>query len=430
MPEKQEKMIVEGGRRLEGEVNISGSKNAALPILAATLLTTEPCIIENVPDLSDITEMLDILNCLGAKTEYNKIEGRVTVQVTDESLITAPYELVRKMRASICVLGPLLARRKRAKISMPGGCVIGVRPIDLHLKGMAALGANIEIEHGYIHADTTQLQGCAMFLGGAFGSTVLGTANVMMAATMAQGITVIENAACEPEVEDLANFLIAMGAKITGVGSHHLTIEGVSTLHGCRYTVIPDRIEAGTFMAAAAISDGDIVLKNFRLDHLMAVMDKLNEIGVKVKKLSSENGLDQVRITATKSYKTCDIITLPYPGFPTDLQAQFAALLSLVPGISLITEKIYPDRFMHVSELQRMGANIRKEGATIIVQGVDFLSGAPVMATDLRASAALVLSGLVARGETTIEQIHHLDRGYEKIDEKLKKLGANIRRSY
>lgn len=430
MSEKIEKMVVEGGHRLEGEVTISGAKNAALPILAATLLTTEPCTIEHVPFLSDIGEMIDILHCLGVKAEH-KSDGSVVTQVTDEKPITAPYELVRKMRASICVLGPLLARRKRAKVSMPGGCVIGVRPIDLHLKGMAALGANISIEHGYIHAEAPdpKLIGREMFLGGAFGSTVLGTANVMMAAVLAQGTTVIENAACEPEVQDLGNFLNDMGAKITGAGSHRIVIEGVEELHGAKHRVIPDRIEAGTFMAAAAMSDGDITIKNLCLDHLLVVVDKLHEMGVKIKKLPAQPGeFDQIRIIATRAPKAIDIITLPYPNFPTDLQAQFVALLSLVPGISIVNEKIFPDRFMHVAELQRMGANIRKEGATLIVQGVDFLSGAPVMATDLRASAAMVLAGLVARGETVIEQIYHLDRGYERIDEKLAPLGAKIRR--
>lgn len=421
-------MVIDGGHRLYGEVTVSGSKNAALPILVATLLTKEECVIEHVPFLSDITAMLDLLKCLGVEAKQAE-DGTVTTRVVDETPCTAPYELVSKMRASIGVLGPLLARRKRAKVSFPGGCVIGLRPIDLHLKGMAALGAAIEIEHGYIIANTKQLEGSEIFLGGAFGSTVLGTANVMMAATLAQGTTVIENAACEPEVEDLANFLISMGAKIHGAGSHWITIEGVKELHGAKHRIIPDRVEAGTFMAAAAITQGDVTIRNLRIDHLMGVMDKLREIGVKIDKVPAENGHGEaLRVRGAKTYKPCILTTLPYPGFPTDLQAQFVSILCLASGLSTVSEKIYPDRFMHVAELSRMGAKFTKEGPTVIIEGVDYLSGAQVMASDLRASAALVLAGLVARGETSVSHIYHLDRGYEKLDEKLQKLGAQIRR--
>ena len=418
-----DRMIIEGGHRLQGDIYVSGSKNAALPILVATLLTTEECVIENVPFLEDVKIMLEILESLGVQVEHHE-DGTVVTKVVDESSVIAPYELVRKMRASICVLGPLLAKRKKAQVSMPGGCVIGLRPIDLHLKGMRALGAEIEIEHGYVYAYAPKLVGNAMFLGGAFGSTVLGTANVMMTATLAEGTTVIENAACEPEVQDLANFLISMGAKIEGVGSPHLVIHGVHELHGAHHRIIPDRIEAGTFIAAAAITESDIIIHGAKLEHLFAVTDQLQHIGVKIQKLESGD----VRVRGSKSYSPCTLTTLPYPGFPTDLQAQFVSILSLVPGISMVTEKVYPDRFMHVAELNRMGAQIRKEGSTAIIEGVESLSGAPVIASDLRASAALVLAGLVARGETIIEQIYHLDRGYDRLDEKFAKLGAHIHR--
>ena len=424
-----QKMVVEGGRRLEGEVLVSGSKNAALPILVATLLTTEECIIKNVPDLTDVNTILEILRYLGSDIKRRE-DGALVIRVTDESKVTAPYELVRKMRASVCVLGPLLARRKKAKVSLPGGCVIGVRPVDLHLKGLSALGANIRIEHGYVQAEANALRGENIFLGGAFGSTVLGTANVMTAAVLAEGITTIEHAACEPEIQDLANFLNKMGAKISGAGTHFIQIEGVKELHGTTYSVIPDRIEAGTWMAASAITQGDVIIKDLCLGHLTAVVDKLLEIGVQVEKLpeNTEEGRDIVRVIGNRNYKATEVVALPYPGFPTDLQAQFTALLSLTRGISVVTEKIYPDRFMHVAELNRMGAQIRKEGPMAIIQGVDFLSGAPVMASDLRASAALVLTGLVARGTTSIDRIYHLDRGYENLETKLKNLGAQVSR--
>ncbi len=422
------KLMVRGGRRLEGEVKISGAKNAALPILAATLLAEGECVIKNVPYLTDVDNIIDILRPLGMFIERQE-DGSILTRVEDDSCSTATYELVKKMRASVCVLGPLLATRKKARVSLPGGCVIGIRPIDLHLKGLRALGANIEVIHGYVEAEGEKLRGAEIFLGGAFGSTVLGTANVMMAATLIEGTTIIENAACEPEVQDLANFLRKMGAKIEGAGTHRLVIEGVEKLTGTTYSIIPDRIEAGTFIAASAITQGDILIKDMRIDHLHAVIDKFREIGVEIRKVreNPETGLHDVRARGGKSYQSCDVATLPYPGFPTDLQAQISTVLTLASGISVITEKVYPDRFMHMSELNRMGASVRKEGNTAIVLGVDFLSGAPVMASDLRASAALVLAGLVARGETVIDRIYHLERGYEKIADKFAKLGVEIK---
>ena len=424
-----EKMIVDGGHRLQGEVTISGAKNAALPILVASLLTDEPCVIKGVPFLTDVRTTIEIIKHLGARVEH-QADGTVVSQVVDRQEVTAPYNLVRQMRASVCVLGPLLARRGQAKVSLPGGCVIGIRPIDIHLKGLQALGAHIETAHGYVHAQARELRGNEIFLGGPFGSTVLGTANVMMAATLANGTTIIENAACEPEIQDLAAFLNKMGAKIDGAGSHRMIIDGVKELHGTEHTIIPDRIEAGTFMAAAAITSGDLILNNVRMDHLAAVIDKLKEIGIPVRRLRRDGeGRDQVRVTGGKNWRACQLTTLPYPGFPTDLQAQFAATLALADGISLIVEKIYPDRFMHVAELNRMGAHMHKQGPMVVVQGVEMLSGAPVMASDLRASAALVLAGLVAREQTIIDRIYHLDRGYERLDEKLQKLGAKITRS-
>jgi len=327
------------------------------------------------------------------------------------------------MRASICVLGPILAKLKHAEVSMPGGCVIGPRPIDLHIKGLRAIGADIKIEHGYIVADAKRLKGARVYLGGSFGSSVLATANIMMAATLAKGRTVIENAACEPEMTDLANFLIKMGAKIKGQNTPILEIEGVNSLHGAEYSVINDRIEAGTFMIAAAITSGDVVIKNARVGHLGAVIDRLSNAGIKV-----TNVKEGLRVRTTRSLKPVDVTTFPYPGFPTDMQAQMMALMSITRGISVITEKVYPERFMHVSELARMGAQIILEGGRAIVKGVSRLSGAPVMASDLRASAALILAGLVAKGKTEIARIYHIDRGYDTIEEKLEKLGAKIKR--
>lgn len=415
-----DKIVIEGGRKLKGEVEISGAKNSALPILAAALLSEEESVIENVPNLKDIATMIRLLHALGAKAHYE--DGKVFVKPGKDLKPVAPYKLVSTMRASVCVLGPLLARLGHAEVSFPGGCVIGPRPIDLHLKGLQALGSQIEIEHGYVIAKTKHpLRGRDIYLGGAFGSSVLATGNVMMAATLAKGRTLIENAACEPEVVDLARFLKRMGAKIGGEGSPQIEIEGVKRLKGARYPIIPDRIETGTYMLASAITGGDVWIKKASPGHLNALVDKLRQSGVRV-----DTKEDTIRIRRNGRLKPVDVTTLPYPGFPTDLQAQIMALMALTPGISIITEKIYPDRFIHVSELNRMGARIYLEGNSSIVYGVKHLSGAPVIASDLRASAGLVLAGLVAQGKTEVRRVYHLDRGYERIEEKLSGLGARI----
>ena len=412
--------LIKGGVPLHGTVEISGSKNAALPIMAATLLTDEPCVIRRVPDLSDTRFMVKILESLGATAKFEN--GTVTVHAKKIKGY-ADYDLVRKMRGSICIAGPLLGRLKKARISLPGGCIIGARPINLHLKGFQALGVKIKIEGGYIDATAKKITGGSMFLGGRAGPTVLGTANVMMAAALGEGITVIESAACEPEVVDVANFLNTMGAKIHGAGSPTVTIEGVKKLHGAEHEVIPDRIEAATFIIAAAATNGEITVKGGRADHLRAVIDKLEASNVSVER----RGADMV-VKRKGKLKPADITTLPYSGFPTDVQAQMMALLTLAPGISIITERIFESRFMHVSELARLGAEIEIEGPSAIVKGGKPLSGAPVMASDLRASAALVIAGLAAKGSTQVNRIYHLDRGYEKMDEKLKQLGARIQR--
>ncbi len=415
-----ESFLIKGGVPLHGEVEISGSKNASLPIMAATLLTGEPCIIRGVPDLSDTRFMARILESLGAQVKFTG--GTLTIRAK-KIRGYADYELVRKMRGSICIAGPLLGRLRKARISLPGGCIIGARPINLHLKGFEALGAKIKIEGGYVEATAKKLSGAAMFLGGRAGSTVLGTANVMMAAALADGVTVIESAACEPEVVDLADFLCAMGAKISGAGSPTITITGVEQLHGAEHEVIPDRIETATFAIAAAATDGEIIIRGARADHLRAVIDKLNEANVSV-----ERRRGNLVVRRKGKLKPSDVTTLPYSGFPTDVQAQMTALFTLAPGISIITERIFESRFMHVSELARLGADIEIEGPSAIVKGGRPLSGAPVMASDLRASAALVIAGLAAKGATQVNRIYHLDRGYEKMDEKLQKLGARIRR--
>jgi UDP-N-acetylglucosamine 1-carboxyvinyltransferase len=412
--------LIKGGVPLHGEVEISGSKNAALPIMAATLLTDEPCVIRRVPDLSDTRFMVKILESLGARVKFEN--GTLTVHAKKIKGY-ADYDLVRKMRGSICIAGPLLARLHKARISLPGGCIIGARPINLHLKGFEALGAKIKIEGGYIDATAKKLVGNSMFLGGRAGPTVLGTANIMMAATLADGVTVIESAACEPEVVDVANFLNAMGADISGAGGPTITINGVKKLHGAEHEVIPDRIEAATFLIAAGATDGEVTLRGARADHLRAVIDKLNEAGVSVER-SGTNLIAR----RNKKLKPVDVTTLPYSGFPTDVQAQMMSLLALAPGISIITERIFESRFMHVSELARLGAEIEIEGPSAIVKGGKPLSGAPVMASDLRASAALVIAGLAAKGVTQVNRIYHLDRGYEKMDAKLRKLGARIQR--
>jgi UDP-N-acetylglucosamine 1-carboxyvinyltransferase len=416
-----DKLVVKGGARLKGRVEISGSKNSALPILAATLLTPETCVLHNVPDLSDIRFMLEILRRLGAKVTFEN--GTVTTRA-EKVISEVPYDLVRKMRASICVLGPMIARCGQATISEPGGCSIGDRPIDIHLKGLAELGAASHSEGGNVYIPRAELVGKEIFLGGKFGSTVLGTDNVMMAATRAKGTTIIESAACEPEVRDLAEFLNKMGAKIVGHGTRRVEIEGVEGLGGAEHTVIPDRIEAGTYMVAALITQGEVFLAGADSDHLVNVIDRMKSCGAKIK-CSGEG----IQVSAPRKLSSIDLVTETYPGFPTDMQAQMCALMSVTPGISAITEKIFPSRFMHLSELRRMGASVELEGATAILHGVEHLSGAPVMASDLRASAALVLAGLVAHGTTEVNRVYHIDRGYEHIDEKLRKLGAEIERA-
>ncbi len=414
-----EKLVIEGGLPLSGEVKISGSKNAALPILAASLLTDEPVILRNVPILRDTTTMIKLLKSLGKIVE---IDGdRVKITSNGKTRHVAEYKLVSTMRGSFCVLGPLLAKLGKAKVSLPGGCVIGIRPVDLHLKGIKALGAKIQIDGGYVISRAKKLKGTHIYLGGVFGSSVLATANVLMAAVLAEGETVIESAACEPEIEDLSNMLRAMGARIRGVGSPRLTITGVKRLRGVSYRVIPDRIEAGTYILIGAATRSDIKLRGADITHLMALTDKLKEVGVKVTAKR-----DVVKVKCKKNYNPVSITTYPYPGFPTDLQAQFMALMTIVEGVSVITDKVYPDRFIHIAELNRMGANIRREGINAIVQGVKKLKGAQVMASDLRASAALVIAGLAAKGRTEIHRIYHLERGYELLDKKLTALGAKV----
>lgn len=415
-----DKIIVHGGAELSGSVRISGSKNSALPILAATLLTKEQCIISRVPDLSDIHYMLTILSELGCEVE--RASGTVTVKA--EKVITdAPYDIVRKMRASVCILGPLLGREKEATVSLPGGCIIGDRPIDLHLRGFEALGAAVLVQSGNVKVLAPELRGATINLRGKFGSTVLGTDNVMMAAVLAEGTTVIDGAAEEPEVEDLANFLIKMGAKIEGAGTRRIIVEGVKELHGAEHDVIPDRIEAGTFLIAAAIIGKEVTVKRADPAHLKALIDPLVEAGYEI-----ATGKDYVTLKQGGARRALKLETQPYPGFPTDMQAQMCALLATTEGISAITETVFPQRYMHVAELKRMGANIDLEGATAVITGVPKLSGAPVMASDLRASAALVLAGLRAEGTTEINRVYHIDRGYESIDEKLNSLGAHIER--
>jgi UDP-N-acetylglucosamine 1-carboxyvinyltransferase len=415
-----ESLLIKGGVPLHGDVQISGAKNAVLPIMAATLLTAEPCVIRRVPNLSDVKFMAQILAWLGAQV---KVDGD-TVRVQARKIKgSGDYDLVRKMRGSICIMGPLLGRLRKATVSLPGGCVIGARPINLHLKGFEALGAKIKIENGYVHAAAKRLTGAATFLGGRAGSTVLGTANVMMAAALAEGVTVIESAACEPEVVDLANFLNSMGAKISGAGSPTVTVTGVKELHGAEHEVIPDRIEAATYAIAAAATNGEVTLHGARPDHLHAVLDKLKDSGIKTERKGAA-----LTVRRNGRLKPVDITTLPYSGFPTDVQAQMMALMAVTPGISIITERIFESRFMHVSELTRLGADIEIEGPSAIVKGGKPLSGAPVMASDLRASAALVIAGLSARGTTQVNRVYHLDRGYENMDVKLRKLGARIER--
>jgi UDP-N-acetylglucosamine 1-carboxyvinyltransferase len=480
-----DQFVIHGGTRLAGRLSIKGSKNAALPQIAAALLTDQPVVLRDVPDLADIANMCRLMTELGCECTYEPARdlhapgGVLRLHATDESKSHARYEIVKTMRASICVLGPMLARRGVARVSMPGGCAIGDRPVDLHLRGLAALGADIRLDQGDIIARVPlgrggrsgRLRGARIFLGGPFGSTVLGTANVMSAATLAEGTTVIESAACEPEIVDLAELLISMGARITGHGSPRITIEGVESLRGTPGNgrrVIPDRIEAGTYLCAAAITNGDLILDNCPLDAMLAVVDRLERVGVNVTPVappvdpieraiggpivmmapgrgagegggaagaaSTLPGVDEdpmrcsVRVTCSRVLQPVEVTTQPHPGFPTDLQAQLMALLTLADGNSVITERIYPERFLHVAELSRMGARLLRQGPTVVVSGVKKLVGAPVMASDLRASACLVLAGMAAQGTTTVSRVYHLDRGYERMEERLRVLGADIER--
>jgi len=416
-------LVITGGRRLTGKVKVSGAKNAALPIMAASILADGPLVLKGVPDLADIRTMARLLSELGVAVD-RKRGGTIVLESPARSKASrAPYDIMRTMRAGICVLGPLVARRGKAEVSLPGGCAIGDRPVDLHLKGLRALGARLEVEHGYIVGSCRRLRGADMYLGGPFGSSVTGTANVLMAAALAEGTTVIDCAACEPEVQDLACVLVKMGARITGIGSPRLVVEGVDRLGGCEHRIIPDRIEAGTFLLAGAATRGDVTVQGARWNDLFALLSTLREIGADV-----ERSDESVRVGARRRLRSVDVTTLPFPGFPTDLQAQMMAALTTADGISVITEKIFPDRFMHVAELGRMGARIRKQGNAAVVHGTEQLSGAPVMASDLRASAALVIAALMARGKTTISRVYHLDRGYAGLERNLRRLGATVRR--
>ena len=414
-----QKLIIHGGTPISGEVQISGAKNAALPILCASLLTGETFRVTNVPNLNDTTTMLSLLEQMGVNVSIDK-RSEISLTAANLSNLIAPYEMVKTMRAAILVLGPMLARVGEAKVSLPGGCAIGLRPVDQHIKGLQAMGAEVSIEHGYIHAKANHLIGAHIIMDIV---TVTGTENLMMAATLADGTTILENAAREPEVIDLAKCLISMGAKISGAGGDVITIKGVKSLHESTYQVMPDRIETGTFLIAAAASGGEIHIKNTRPDILGVVLDKLNESGAKI-----EFGKDWINLKVNQRLKSVNLRTAPYPAFPTDMQAQFMVLNSVAEGTAIITETIFENRFMHVLELKRMGACIEVEGNTAVIHGVTNLEGAGVMATDLRASASLVLAGLIAQGETIIDRIYHLDRGYERIEEKLSCLGVRINR--
>lgn len=415
-----DKLIIKGGRPLEGEISISGAKNAALPILAATLLADDPVNISNVPHLHDVTTTIGLLARMGSELT---IDERMNLEVDSTNIkeFSAPYELVKTMRSSILVLGPLLAKYGKADVSLPGGCAIGSRPVNIHLQGLQSMGANIRVEGGYIRATAKRLKGVHLTMDIV---TVTGTENLMMAATLAEGKTVLENAAREPEVSDLANCLISMGAKIKGAGTDRIEIEGVETLSGTDYKIMPDRIETGTYLVAAAMTGGKIKLKDTKPEILDAVLTKLTEAGASIDTNENTISLDM----RGQRPRAVDIHTVPFPGFPTDMQAQFTAMNCIATGNGAITESVFENRFMHVQELQRMGANLKLEGNTAISTGVDGLTGAPVMATDLRASASLVLAGLVAKGDTVVDRIYHIDRGYETIEEKLTQLGAHIRR--
>ena len=413
-----DKLLIEGGARLSGEIAISGAKNAALPILCAALLSAEPVTFTNVPRLNDIDTLLALLGQMGVRVKREADVVTLDASALDNPV--APYEMVKTMRASILVLGPLVARCGEARVSLPGGCAIGARPVDQHIKGLQAMGAEVRVEHGYVHATVPRLKGARLFTDMV---TVTGTENLMMAAALADGETVIENAAREPEVVDLANCLVAMGAQISGAGSDVIRIRGVERLHGATHRIMPDRIETGTYLCAAAVTGGSVRLTGTSSCYLDAVIDKLMDAGCEV---VSER--DAIRLSAPARLNAVSLRTAPYPAFPTDMQAQFMAINAVAKGVAMIRETIFENRFMHAVELQRLGADIRIDGNTAVVQGVDTLQGAIVMATDLRASASLVVAGLVAEGETTIERIYHLDRGYERLEEKLAALGAKVRR--
>jgi UDP-N-acetylglucosamine 1-carboxyvinyltransferase len=414
-----DRIRVVGGRPLEGTVRISGAKNASLPALCAGLLTDEPVCLANVPEVRDIRTMARVLEALGAAVEF-RVGGGMQTRAGGTGSVEAPYDLVRTMRASVLVLGPLVARAGRARVSLPGGCAIGARPINLHLQALQRMGAEVRVEHGYVEASARRLHGAEI---GFETVTVTGTENVMMAAALAEGETLVSNAACEPEVVDLAGLLVAMGAEIEGAGTPTLRIQGRERLHGARHSVIPDRIETGTYVAACAIAGGEIEIQRCAPGHLRAVIDKFRETGVRI-----EEGPDNLRVRAPRSVRAADVKTLPHPGFPTDMQAQYMALMTQAEGASTITETIFENRFMHVAELDRMGADIKIEGRTAVVRGPTPLTGAQLMATDLRASASLVLAALAAQGETIVDRVYHLDRGYYRIDEKLRGLGADVER--
>jgi UDP-N-acetylglucosamine 1-carboxyvinyltransferase len=414
---------IKGGTRLTGEVTVKGAKNAALPLMAAAIMGTGTSRIHGVPRLRDIKTLMKILAEVGVRAEWI---GDNTLEITpeDESQCRAPHSLVSEMRGSFCVLGPLLARRRRAEVSLPGGCAIGVRPVNLHMKGLRALGMNDDLVQGYVCATTHGLTGAEVYLGGPFGSTVLGTANVLSAACLAEGTTIIECAACEPEIVDLIDFLTKMGAEIEGAGSHRLVVHGVEELHGAEHTVIPDRIEAATFLTAAAMTRGDLTIRGLRTVHLTAVIDVLREIGVVIEPMDNA-----CRVVAENHLNATDVVALPYPGVPTDVQAQISAVLATAEGTSVVTDKVFPDRFMHVAELARMGVDVRKEMSSAIIVGRSRIMGAEVTASDLRASAALVLAGIAAERDTVVHRVYHIDRGYQDIEARLNALGAHIERT-
>ncbi len=415
-----DKLLIRGGQPLYGEISVSGAKNAALPILASTLLTTDPVTIGNVPHLHDITTTMELLGRMGSELT---VDERMNIEVNNHTIkdLFAPYELVKTMRASILVLGPLLSRYGEAEVSLPGGCAIGSRPVNLHINGLSAMGADIRVEGGYIRAKAKRLRGAHLTLDMV---TVTGTENLMMAATLAEGVTILENAAREPEVFDLAVCLNSMGARISGAGTDRIVIEGVDSLHGTHHNIMPDRIETGTYLVAAAMTRGQVKLKNTKPNFLDSVLAKLTDAGASIEVSNSSISLDMHQ----RRPRAVDVHTSPFPGFPTDMQAQFTAMNCIAEGNSTITESVFENRFMHVQELQRMGADVKLEGNVAICNGVERLTSAPVMATDLRASASLVLAGLVAEGETKVDRIYHIDRGYEMIEEKLSQLGASIKR--